>query len=189
MRTNIIFLAIIVFISAGYTIFTLHHDRPIFANTYQQKKISTAINENVPEFEYRALSGKKGKLSDHKGKVVLIHFWATWCTPCLVEFPLIIELSKKLEKDIVVLAISSDQQTAPIKRFIKKIDTKIPSNFIIIEDSEKHITYDMFQTMRLPETYILSPNLSINEKVIGARKAWESNETIDQLRSLLHTNN
>jgi thiol-disulfide isomerase/thioredoxin len=129
------------------------------------------------------LNGYKGSLHDHMGRTTLLHFWATWCAPCLVELPELIELASK-QPNIVILAISTDQKTSEITRFIKKTGKTIPKNFIIITDPDKSITQDHFQTFKLPETYILSPQLAIHKKIIGANDQWTSPETIESLQIL-----
>ncbi|MEJ7734829.1 MAG: TlpA disulfide reductase family protein, partial [Polyangiaceae bacterium] len=63
----------------------------------------------APDFTLPALDGKSVRLSEHKGKVVLIDFWSTTCDPCMVEMPHLVELYKKhKDKGFVVLAISLD---------------------------------------------------------------------------------
>jgi cytochrome c biogenesis protein CcmG/thiol:disulfide interchange protein DsbE len=66
--------------------------------------------KHAPEFELKDSTGKTVKLSDYKGKVVLIDFWATWCVPCKAEIPWLIELAKKYEPEgVSLLGISMDQ--------------------------------------------------------------------------------
>ena len=142
------------------------------------------INSNaLDDFTYTRLNGIKGKLHDHIGRTTLLHFWATWCAPCLVELPDLIELAAE-NSNIDILAISTDQKTADIRRFIKKTGKTIPKNFIIITDPDKSITQDRFQTFKLPETFILSPQLAIHNKVIGANDQWTSPAMIETLEAL-----
>ena len=63
-------------------------------------------------------NNKKVEVSSFKGKVVVLHFWATWCTPCVHEMPRMLELTKSLEdRNFVVLPISLDRDAAAIQRF------------------------------------------------------------------------
>ncbi len=78
----------------------------------------TWYGKPAPDFTLADLSGKEHKLSDYKGKNVLVIFWATWCGPCLREIPDLIELRKTVgEDDLAMLAIS-DESPALVKRFV-----------------------------------------------------------------------
>ena len=71
-----------------------------------------AIESDIPapDFSFPRLDGKKVSLSDHKGKVVLVNIWATWCPPCVDEMPSMEKLYRKFkEQDFVILAVSIDE--------------------------------------------------------------------------------
>ena len=71
----------------------------------------------APDFEFIGVDGKMIKLSDYNGKNVLLLFWATWCRPCLVEIPHLIELRKNFSRDeLAILAVSSENP-GKVKRF------------------------------------------------------------------------
>jgi thiol-disulfide isomerase/thioredoxin len=78
----------------------------------------------APDFEFTAVDGKKVKLSDHKGKNVLLVFWATWCGPCIIEIPHLIELRNHFSKDELTILAVSDEHPDKVKRFAesKKIN-------------------------------------------------------------------
>jgi len=78
----------------------------------------------APDFEFIDMDGKTIKLSDHKGKNVLLVFWATWCGPCLAEIPHLIELRKNFSKDELAILAVSDENPGTVKRFAenKKIN-------------------------------------------------------------------
>jgi peroxiredoxin len=70
---------------------------------------TTAWAASAADFNLRSLDGKSESLSAHKGKVVLVNFWATWCGPCQVEMPHLEALHKELgAKGLVVLGVSAD---------------------------------------------------------------------------------
>jgi thiol-disulfide isomerase/thioredoxin len=65
----------------------------------------------APDFSAPSLEGKAVRLSDYRGKVVLINFWATWCGPCIHEIPWLIELQEKYrERGLVILGVSMDEE-------------------------------------------------------------------------------
>jgi peroxiredoxin len=82
----------------------------------------------APDFELVSLDGKKVKLSDYKGKAVLLNFWATWCSPCKVEMPWFVDLQKKYGGDgLVVLGIAMDDTDTPkIAQFASEMGVNYP---------------------------------------------------------------
>lgn len=85
----------------------------------------------APEFSLRTLSGERLKLSDTRGKVVVLSFWATWCAPCKQELPVLQSLLERYGKDgLAVLAINTDdpKTVAEVRRFIadRKLTMPIP---------------------------------------------------------------
>jgi cytochrome c-type biogenesis protein len=72
---------------------------------------SRSVGLPAPEFRLKDLNGKDVSLSDYKGKVVLVNFWATWCTPCLGEIPELIEMQQKYgPKGFVILGLAMDEE-------------------------------------------------------------------------------
>jgi thiol-disulfide isomerase/thioredoxin len=68
----------------------------------------------APDFKLMAASGKQASLSDFRGKVVLLDFWATWCGPCVEELPVLVALQKKYEsKGFTVVGVNMDSMGAP----------------------------------------------------------------------------
>ncbi|MHC4912244.1 MAG: peroxiredoxin family protein [Planctomycetota bacterium] len=84
------------------------------------------IGQTAPDFTLTDISGKKHKLSDYRGKDVLLVFWATWCAPCIMEIPHLIELRETTGEDkLAILAISYTSVMPPntiekIKDFVKQ---------------------------------------------------------------------
>jgi len=69
----------------------------------------------APEFKVKDLNDKDVSLTDYKGKVVLVNFWATWCDPCRVEIPWLIEMQDKYgPKGFTVLGIAMDEEGKPV---------------------------------------------------------------------------
>jgi thiol-disulfide isomerase/thioredoxin len=183
MKINLLLLAF-TFIAAGtYTYITTNVPQPIFSQVTQSSLQLGKNSKALKDFTYTTIKGMNGNLYSNKGQVTLVHFWATWCAPCLIELPELIKLAQN-QKHITVLAVSTDQDLDRITGFMKKTTQSVPENFILITDPDKRITQDIFQTVRLPETFILTPALGIHEKIIGASDAWMSGEMIEKLEKL-----
>jgi len=83
---------------------------------------------SAPDFELTSLDGKKVKLSDYRGKAILLNFWATWCGPCKVEMPWFVDLQRKYGNDgLVVLGVAMDDSEAPkIAEFASQMGVNYP---------------------------------------------------------------
>jgi thiol-disulfide isomerase/thioredoxin len=85
------------------------------SSTAEPKKIE------APDFTMKNLAGKDVKLSDYRGKIVFINFWATWCGPCRHEVPIFVDLQKEYGDDLVILGISLDQgDLSVVPKFAKE---------------------------------------------------------------------
>ena len=82
----------------------------------------SSSNNQAPNFTLVDTNGKKVSLSDYKGKVVILDFWATWCPPCRRGIPDLIDIQKQFKNKIVVLGISLDTDTkGDVPSFIKNM--------------------------------------------------------------------
>jgi len=128
----------------------------IFIQNFQGKSIETDIE--APNFTLKNLNGEDVELSQLKGKVVLIDFWATYCKPCIIALPKIQEIHEKYSEDeLVVLAINTGDKEDEIKSFIKEngytfeilmADKDMPGDygvraipFTILIDKQGNISY------------------------------------------------
>jgi peroxiredoxin len=123
------------------------------------------VGQKAPEFVLEALKGGSVSLGELRGKVVFLHFWATWCPPCLVELPGLQRFVQGLEKgQYALLAVCVDnEQPARIRDFLKSWGAEIP----VYLDPGGSLAR-RFGTIRFPETYILDREGGVCRKVIGA---------------------
>jgi peroxiredoxin len=87
----------------------------------------TASGNLAPDFIVTDLDGRKLTLSDYKGKVVLLDFWATWCTPCREEIPHFVEMQNKYgPQGFQVIGISMDDDAKPVREFYQQFELNYP---------------------------------------------------------------
>ena len=90
---------------------------------------ATCVKNQKPaplKFTVKDVNGVDVKLSSFKGKVIVLNFWATWCGPCKVEIPALIEIQKRYAKDVVVLGMSVDDPIEKLKPFAEKFKMNYP---------------------------------------------------------------
>jgi len=140
------------------------------------------VGKVAPDFHLPDLNDKELHLSDFRGKVVFLNFWATWCKPCREEMPSMEILYKNFEKDgLVILAISIDRVTTKkdIPPFVKALSLSFP----ILIDSWGQ-TDKRYKLMGVPETYIIDQQGILREKVIGPRD-WTVLDNLQIVTQLL----
>ena len=116
----------------------------------REQKISL-YQKNLKSFRDRSFNGKKIDLSTTKAPVIILNFWASWCVPCLEEFPSLVELKKKYDNDqVYVVGINSD--TEDIEKNIKKTYKKYNLNFPTVLDKDKWT--EKFEIKALPVSII-----------------------------------
>lgn len=140
-----------------------------------------AVGAAAPDFVLKSVDGKDVRLSDYKGRVVLLNFWATWCPPCRSEMPSIESLSRKMnEYDFVILAVSIDGfETSQLKNIVS------PNHytFTVLHDPEQKVA-DIYLISGIPTTYIIDKDGVIIDKSVGA-EYWDSEDRIRQFMSLV----
>ncbi len=140
------------------------------------------VGKAAPDFELPDLSDQVVRLSDFRGKVVFLNFWATWCKPCREEMPSMEVLHRTLEKEgLVVLAVSIDRVTTKqnIPPFVKSLNLSFP----ILVDSWGQ-TDKKYKLMGVPETYIIDEEGVLREKIIGPRD-WTLLDNLKVVTQLL----
>ncbi len=139
------------------------------------------VGSQAPDLTLRTLDGQTVKLSDYRGKVVMLNFWATWCPPCRAEMPSMERLYKLMAgEDFVMLALNVEENGGQtVKAFLKSSPHTFP--VLLDEDAKAQNTYRVF---RFPETFIISREGVIMNHILGARE-WDEESTVQYLKFLV----
>lgn len=140
----------------------------------------------APDIQFTTRDGKLSRLSDYKGKVVLISFWAHWCTPCLVELPSFKVLSEKYaDKGLVILPLNLDEKGQAEEQIDKLWEAeKFP--FSTFYDNDK-ISAKAFNVDNLPANFIVDRQGKLAFSSIGSND-WGSSTILDLFNSLVAEN-
>jgi len=136
----------------------------------------------APDFLLEDMDGKKRRLSDLRGKVVLVNFWATWCPPCRREMPSIERLSQALKgAAFEIFAVNVAENLDTVFSFTGTLDP-IPT-FPIVFDTDSKVL-KAWPVMGLPTTFILNKQGRIVYRAVGGRE-FDDPAIQTQIRALI----
>ena len=96
------------------------------------------VGNMAPEFKGETIDGKELKLSDYKGRVILLDFWASWCGPCQKELPFLFQMYDDNEdRNFIIIAVNIDKKLNSAQKFLEKLTEK--AHFPIVWDSKSEI--------------------------------------------------
>ena len=172
----IIFLAMV----AVGLIFALQQNKSIPISV--QPKV-LEVGRPAPDFTLPTPGGQTVRLSDYRGKVVLLNIWATWCAPCVAEMPSMEKLYNQLRgDDFEILAVSIDTDGSDVVRpFMRKHNLTCPA---LIDD--RGITRVAYSTTGVPESFIINKQGLIDKKIIGPLD-WAAPEVLQYFRKLIQS--
>ncbi|ANB58747.1 MULTISPECIES: peroxiredoxin family protein [Anoxybacillaceae] len=152
--------------------------KTVMSTSLDSGKIGTNKGQFAPDFELLSITGNKVKLSDLRGKTVILNFWATWCPPCRAEIP---EMQKFYENNknnnVEILAVNlTNSESSPdtVKDFVR--DKGMTFNILL--DKQGKIG-NLYGIITIPTSYIIDKNGIIREKHVGPM----SYETMDNFIS------
>ncbi len=136
---------------------------------------------NQVEIQLQDLYGADVNISDFRGKIVLLNFWATWCPTCVVEMPSMEKLHRKLkDKDFALVSVSLQDPAADVKRFFRQNKLTFTA---LLDSSGK--TVPGIGIRAIPTTLILDKTGRIVGRAMGARE-WDSRESTAMFERLIH---
>jgi len=149
--------------------------------TQHADRNSVRVGDEAPNFHLRDLQGRTMSLSQFRGKVVLLNFWATWCGPCRIEMPAMERLYQTISrKEFEILAVSTDPQGAAVTR---PFQHEMGFTFPILHDPDMR-TGLMYGARTLPLSFMVDRQGVVRKKIFGARD-WDSPEARELIRMLL----
>ena len=151
--------------------------------SYRQGEASIA-GKTANDFAF-TLDGKSTRLSDLRGKVVVLNFWATWCPPCVEEAPGLNRLQRHIEPlGGTVLGVSIDEDPTAYEKFLKDYGIVFPTwRDPNVQDNKSKIELG-YGTSLIPETYVIDRHGKIARKLVSAQQ-WDSAEMLAYFDAVL----
>jgi peroxiredoxin len=139
----------------------------------------------APDFSLKDMKGREAKLSDYRGKVVVLNFWTKNCGPCLKEMPSLVELTEILadRKDVVVLAISTDEGPADVADTLKSVLRAEPPFRILFDPDGDNVVTGKFGTRLFPETWLIDKRGVVRARFDGGRD-WANPAVVELVGQL-----
>jgi peroxiredoxin len=143
------------------------------------------------DFSLPTLDGQRVSLKQFQGKVLLLHFWASWCTPCLPEMRALVRLKERFEgSPFEILALSVDQELGPVRDFVRRLHPPFP----VLQDLSNSVQ-NAYQVQQLPQSFfidkqgyirgIFDPQGEQWRPSLGGSRDWESELLLSQLIDLI----
>jgi len=157
----------------------------------------TRADVPAPDFTLTALDGSKVKLSDLRGQLVFVNFWATWCPPCRDEMPGMVELGKALSAKypgkFKMVAVSVDESTNPVHEFFAAppYGGVAATGLTVVMDEDQAVSKAYYckgrgecEELKFPETYIVDPTGKLVGYMVGPRD-WSKPAARELLERLI----
>lgn len=173
MRNKLLLVLAIMVATSIFVWLDYSHSNPFHPST-------SAEVQTTPDFSFTTVDKQTAhQLSDFNGKVVLINFWASWCVPCIEEYPALVTLAAEHPDDLVLIMLSSDQKASVAYEFSTKISQEFnpeysgtslfagQPNIYVAWDERKAITRGQFGITRYPESIVLGTDGKMAEKIVG----------------------
>ena len=135
--------------------------------------------QRAPGFTLPEVPSGQLSLSQYRGHVVVLNFWATWCPPCIMDTPSLEQFATEMKSDgVTVIGVSVDEDGQQLRQFVKRYHLTYP----IGRDPNRTLSH-RYGTFKYPETYIIGRDGHVADKIIGAT-LWTDPRMITFIKSL-----
>ena len=143
------------------------------APAFAEAPTSAQVGREAPDFELTQLNGEVFRLSEHRGEVVLLNVWATWCPPCVGEMPDIQSLSEAYDGELTVIGVSVDDDPAVVEDFIA--ENGYTYRFAM-DTADWLVAGQLYPTAGIPESVFIDKDGIVKRIVIGAFRDYATLE-------------
>ena len=141
---------------------------------------SGLTGQSAPDFALKSSSGENLRLSEFRGDVVMVNFWATWCGPCRQEMPLLDELYSRYGRvGFSLLGVNIDDNSSKAMDMVSELGVSFP----VLFDSRKEVS-KLYEVGAMPVTVLIDREGTVRYVHLGYKPGYEEKD-LDQIRSLL----
>ncbi len=173
------FVLFVVALAGTWWLLKLKYDATVVPESFNF--VSKFEKDGIPLIEAVDLDGKPFNLSNVKTPVVIVNFWASWCEPCVEEFPSMLKLVDSLKGKVTIVAVSMDDDEKDLRAFTKLFKVPKPG-FEVLWDRDKKVM-GTYAVGKLPESYIVGPDRKLIRKVLGVEN-WANPSAISYFQTL-----
>lgn len=148
----------------------------------QAGELAPYTGETLSDFTLSDLQGKSHTLSEYRGKVVMVNFWATYCNPCIKEMPSMQRLKEKMVgKPFTILAVDMVEEKHDVQAFLTQHQIKI--DFPVLLNPEGNVVEEWMITA-VPTTFVIDPKGTIRYALFGGIE-WDKQDVINTISNLI----
>ncbi len=163
----------------GYGIYDVILNDSNESDSTEEGTVGLEKGNIAPDFKLTTLKGEQVRLSDYRGKKVIINFWATWCPPCRAEMPDMQSFYEKSGEEVEVLAVNatmSEKKEENVAEFVKDFGLTFP----ILMDTENEVNRK-YSIVSIPTSYFVDTNGKVYTKFTGAMSSDYMESTIKKM--------
>lgn len=171
MLNRIIVILLIIVAAIGYSAYQKQH----LASQLVPKTDSAAVLSKMPAATFETLEGKPFSLDDFyvekNVKLLVVHYWGTWCAPCEAELPDLLSFIKRFsnQPEVQFVLVAVNDEVIKIKKHLKVMPVPSDAQITWLLDN-KNVHRDLFGTTRVPETYVFSSDKVTLRKYLGPQE-------------------
>jgi peroxiredoxin len=141
------------------------------------------VGTEAPDFSIKGRDGREIKLSDYRGKVVFLNFWATWCAPCVAEMPdMEVMMNRFKDRKFQMLAVTVDNNWKVVDKFYEDHNLTLPS-FL----DPGHQVSNLYKVTKFPETFLIDANGYVVRHKVGEER-WADPRVMASVETLIKQN-
>ena len=152
-----------------------NHERLPKSHGQWDVAFTSSFGKEAPDFTIEDIEGKTHRLSDYRGRNVIVVFWATWCPPCNLEVPHLIELRKTIAKDKLTILAISNEEPERLKNFVESKGI----NYTVASLGGKTLPEPFANVSAIPTTFFIGPNGKIKFAAMGVMSVADAKTIMD----------
>lgn len=166
----------LVGLAVGLAFFNVPERAPAGAGESLTPGVAAFVGSLAPDFDLASLDGDRIRLSDQRGKVVVLNFWATWCSPCRVEMPDLQERAQRWPDRLVVVGVDFDEPEVDVRAFRDELGLTFP---LVLDPGAQ--VQELYRIVGYPTTVFIDEEGFIRIQHVGLMSPDQLDEYLSQM--------